>query len=160
MKEKKSEEPIKVTDKRIFTADGDIKEEFRGTIAPADPALASRPAEPPAAPRTEPPPAAPPPPTEEKQDRRKMRDKAESPGTPFSSLVELFVGNAYMALGLLPDQYGQRGRLDLRAAKEMIDILGVLQEKTKGNLTEDEADHLETFLGELKLHYVRQNKGL
>lgn len=154
---------MKVTDKRIFTADGEIKEEFRDTIAPADPAAAARSAQQ----QTPPPPSTAQAPAassqtaaDEKHDRRKMRDKAESPGTPFSSLVELFVGNAYMALGLLPDQHGQRGRVDIRAAKEMIDILGVLQEKTKGNLTEDEIDHLETFLGELKLHYVRQNKGL
>lgn len=149
-KESKSDEPLKVTDKRIFTADGELKEEFRETVKPADPASAVNrpPAEPPPAPpepKREQPPAA--------DNRRRAR--GEMPDTPFATLVQMLGLNAYMSLGLTGNPTGQRGPVDLVGAQQMIDMLSMLQEKTKGNLTEEETDFLSTFVGELKLAFVR-----
>jgi len=158
-------EQIKVTDKRIFTPEGDIREEFRGDIKPADPSVA-RPAAPP-------PPAAAEkkPPQEERRtrtegpppggDRRKtMADKAQNPGTAFSDFVEPLIAQAYMSLGMLRNPYQPKPTVDAVAARQMIEILTMLKEKTEGNLTPDEDDFLATHLGELKLAFVQRTKSI
>lgn len=48
----------------------------------------------------------------------------------------------------------QPGQVDLVAAEQMIDILGLLEEKTRGNLTADEKQLLETVLYELRIRFV------
>lgn len=164
-------EQIKVTDKRIFTSDGDIREEFRGEIKPSDPS--ARPAERPAPRPTETAPAAAQPQqprTNEHTDRRApgsgdrrgrtMADRAANPGTPFTNFLEPLVAQAYMSLGMLPNPYQQQAKPDIGSARQMIDILSLLQEKTAGNLTPDEEEFLTTYLGELKLAYVKITKNL
>ena len=125
-------EHLKVTDKRIFTAEGEIREEFREQITPADPA------------RTPPATAAPPTPespraqsrAEAENDRRRsVADKAASPGTPFANFIEPLIAQAYMSLGMLPNPYAPQAKPDVAAARQMIDILTLLKEKTAGNLT-------------------------
>ncbi len=157
-------EAIKVTDKRIFTPEGDIREEFRKEIKPADPnAPRPKPAAPPPPPdKSAPRPAATrtagPPPGGER--RRTLADKAQNPGTPFTNFVEPLIAQAYMSLGMLRNPYQPKPVIDTNAAREMIEILGVLQEKTAGNLTPDEDDFLTTHLGELKLAFVQRTKTL
>lgn len=151
-KETRRNEPIKVTDKRIFTSEGDIREEFRSSVTPADPAA------PRAAPPTEPSPTPEASPEGPKPDKKKLRDKATNPGTPFTNFIESLVVNAYMSLGMLRNPYG--APVDLEAARQMIEILAMLGEKTKGNLTEDEGDFLAAHVGELKLAYVQIGKGI
>jgi len=146
---KNNNEPLKVTDKRLFTSEGELKEEFRGTVTPADPEKRA---------------AAPPPPppsateSREAEKKKKLRDKAANPGTPFASFVESLIIQGYMSLGRLKSPYHPQGNIDLQAARQMIDIINMLSEKTKGNLTEDESDFLMTHLGELKLAFVQRNK--
>lgn len=164
-------EQIKVTDKRIFTADGEIREEFRRDIKPADPAAtpAEKPA--PARPAEAKKPAAP----QQQQQahspdntdrrgggdrRRTMADRAANPGTPFTNFLEPLIAQAYMSLGMLPNPYQQQAKPDVGSARQMIDILSLLQEKTGGNLTPDEEEFLSTYLGELKLAYVKITKNL
>jgi hypothetical protein len=65
-----------------------------------------------------------------------------------------------MSLGMLPNPYQAQARVDVAAARQMIDILGLLQEKTTNNLTPDEEDFLTTHLGELKLAYVKRTKSI
>ena len=158
-----SKDHLKVTDKRIFTPEGDIREEFRKEIKPADPnaarptaAAAPPPAEKPAS-KSAPRPAGPPPGGER---RRTLADKAQNPGTPFTNFVEPLIAQAYMSLGMLRNPYQPKPVIDTNAAREMIEILGVLQEKTAGNLTPDEDDFLTTHLGELKLAFVQRTKTL
>jgi hypothetical protein len=166
-------EQIKVTDKRIFTADGQIREEFRGDIKPADPA--AKPVEkPPAAGPAEQKKAAPAPQQPQQQaradntdrragggDRRRtMADRAANPGTPFTNFLEPLIAQAYMSLGMLPNPYQQQTKPDVGSARQMIDILSLLQEKTANNLTPDEDEFLKTYLGELKLAYVKITKNL
>lgn len=171
-KEKQAQkEQIKVTDKRIFTADGEIREEFRGDIKPADPS--APPVVKPAPVATEPrSPLAAQPATKGQPDasergaaggerrRSKMADRAANPGTPFTNFVEPLIAQAYMSLGMLPNPYQQGAKADVGSARQMIDILTLLHEKTRGNLTPDEEEFLDTYLGELKLAFVKITKNL
>src|SRR5262245_22153979 len=108
---------LKVTDKRIFTPEGDIREEFRGEINPADPQAAKpaepQPAERPAQERREKN-AGPPP----EGDRRKsMAEKAENPGTPFADFVQQLIAQAYMFLGMLRSPHTPKPVVDVAAAR-------------------------------------------
>ena len=155
----RQKEHLKVTDKRIFTADGEIREEFRNEITPSDPAAAP----PPSAP--DPAPAAAETRQHQQRDaandrRRSVAEKAASPGTPFANFIEPLIAQAYMSLGMLPNPYAPQTKPDVAAAKQMIDILTLLQEKTAGNLTPDEDDFLSTHIGELKLAYVKRTKNI
>jgi hypothetical protein len=153
-------EQLKVTDKRIFTADGDIREEFRKEIKPAEPAMkpAEAPSSRPPDPKAEQPKQADTPPGNER--RRTLGDKATNPGTPFTNFLEQLIAQGYMSLGMLPNPYQAQARVDVAAARQMIDILGLLHEKTANNLTPDEEDFLTTHLGELKLAYVKRTKSI
>ena len=158
-------EQIKVTDKRIFTADGEVREEFKTEIRPAEPS--ARPAEHQSARQPERPPAAaqsPKPPVEGsptgQERRRTLADKAANPGTPFSNFVEPLIAQAYMSLGMLRNPYQPQAKIDPAAARQMIEIITLLSDKTKGNLTPEEDDFLSTHLGELKLAYVQRTKSI
>jgi hypothetical protein len=154
-------EQLKVTDKRIFTADGDIREEFRKEIKPAEPVM--KPAEAPSQRPAEPKPQQPKPSEAQPggHERRKtLGDKATNPGTPFTNFLEQLIAQGYMSLGMLPNPYQAQARVDVAAARQMIDILSLLQEKTANNLTPDEEDFLSTHLGELKLAYVKRTKSI
>ena len=161
-------EQIKVTDKRIFTPEGNIREEFQKEIKPSEPSF-TRPAAPPPPPTQEK--AAPNPPQEERRKnidgpppggerRRTLADKAQNPGTAFSDFVEPLIAQAYMSLGMLRNPYQPKPTVDAGAARQMIEILTMLKEKTAGNLTPDEDDFLATHLGELKLAFVQRTKSL
>ena len=168
----KPKSEIKVTDKRIFTAEGEIREEFREEIKPGDP-FAAKPAAPAAEKPAEKPAAKPeakpaerrqtenpqPPPGGERRNKS-IADKALNPGTPFADFVEPLIAQAYMSLGMLRDPYGQKPKVDAGAARQMIEILTMLKEKTAGNLTPDEDDFLSTHLGELKLAFVQRTKSI
>jgi hypothetical protein len=164
-------EQIKVTDKRIFTSDGEIREEFRGEIKPADPS--AKPIEKPAPRPAETRPSAAQPQQPDAGDHadrrapgsgdrrgRTMADRAANPGTPFTNFLEPLIAQAYMSLGMLPNPYQQQTKADVGSARQMIDILSLLQEKTAGNLTPDEEEFLTTYLGELKLAFVKITKNL
>jgi hypothetical protein len=157
-------EQIKVTDKRIFTAEGEIREEFREQIKPADPA--ARPIETPAPAAPEPKNPEPKPDPADRRGtggtdrRRSMAEHAGNPGTPFTNFLEPLIAQAFMNLGMLPNPFQQQTKADIGAARQMIDILSLLQQKTAGNLTPDEEEYLNTYLGELKLNYVKISKNL
>ena len=161
-------EQIKVTDKRIFTPEGDLREEFQKEIKPSEPSF-TRPAAPPPPPTHEKASASPlqeerrksvdgPPPGGDR--RRTLADKAQNPGTAFSDFVEPLIAQAYMSLGMLRNPYQPKPTVDAGAARQMIEILTMLKEKTAGNLTPDEDDFLATHLGELKLAFVQRTKSI
>jgi hypothetical protein len=161
--DRQSNKELKVTDKRIFTSEGELRDEFRDQIHPSDPA-AFTPAAPPAAepaPAQEPPPASPASPAAEPPaGQRDQKEKGENPGTPFTMFLETLIVQAYMSLGMIKDPYNPGGRTNPAAARQMIDILALLQEKTAGNLQPEEYDFLTTHLGELKLAYVQRTKSI
>jgi hypothetical protein len=159
----KPKSEIKVTDKRIFTAEGEIREEFRQDIKAGDP-FAAKPAAPAAAPTEAPAERRqtpnPEPPAGGERRNKSIADKAQNPGTPFADFVEPLIAQAYVSLGMLRDPYGQKPKIDVAAARQMIEMVTMLRDKTAGNLTPDEDDFLATHLGELKLAFVQRTKSL
>lgn len=65
---------------------------------------------------------------------------------------------ALVHLGDLPDPVSHQVQADLGAAREMIDILGLLQEKTRGNLDEAESQLLNGLLYDLRLRFVERRR--
>jgi len=75
-----------------------------------------------------------------------------------ANLILSFAGSAQISLGVSPNPLTQKVEKDLRQAKQMIDLLGLLSEKTKGNLSLEEAQLLEVILTDLRLRFVEEKK--
>ena len=92
----------------------------------------------------------------EKETEQKARREPLPQGN-FAALVSMLVTQALFALGLLQveGEKGQKKEPDLDVAKYNIDMLETLQEKTKGNLTEEEKKVLENTLEEVRMAYVK-----
>ena len=91
--------------------------------------------------------------------REAADSSASRPGRPqdasiFSDLVVQLATQAAMYLGLVTDPLGPQFPTDLRAARQMIDIISMLKEKTAGNLTPDEGVLLERVLTDLRMQFV------
>jgi hypothetical protein len=71
----------------------------------------------------------------------------------------MLYGDAMANLGQAPDPATGRPHLDLDQARFAIDLLGMLQEKTRGNRTPDESAVLEEMLTALRMGYVRLSQG-
>lgn len=85
----------------------------------------------------------------------KEGEGASSLGVPrFLDLVQSLQMGAMVGLGLLQGPDGKRPPVDLPAAKDAIDLLGILQEKTKGNLTKEEEEVLREGLYHLRMGYM------
>ena len=76
----------------------------------------------------------------------------------FLQLVMMFQGMALQNLGKVMNPVTNQIERDLEQAKNMIDILGMLDEKTKGNLNDNEQTLLEHALFELRMNYVDEIK--
>lgn len=131
---------FKVVDRRSFTSEGkrvpgqDEKEEERHEPASSVP------------PRPQAAPPAEPEPVEEEASER------------FAMLVSYLSTTAMFQLGLLPGPGGEYIPADLANASRTIDLLEVLQEKTRGNLTSQESKLLEDVLYELRMTYLEIQK--
>jgi len=89
------------------------------------------------------------------------RRASELPRIDFSTFVLSLGASALMHLGLTPDPSGEAGRpgeSDLPLARQAIDTLEMIQEKTRGNLEEDESKLLQSLLYELRMQFVRIEK--
>ena len=73
----------------------------------------------------------------------------------FSTLILSLASSATMSLGLAPNPTTQKVEKDLKLAKFNIDLLLTLQEKTKGNLSEEETQFLDKVINDLKLKFVQ-----
>jgi hypothetical protein len=82
----------------------------------------------------------------------------EPEGSGFETLVSYLSTTAMFQLGVLPGPSGERIPSDMVSARRTIDLLEVLQEKTRGNLTPAESRFLEEVLYELRLSYVEVEK--
>lgn len=78
----------------------------------------------------------------------------------FENLVRMIGSNAAMVLGAYADPNTGQPMLDPDAARELIDMLDALQQKTKGNLAPEENDMLVDLLGKLKLTYLEISKAM
>lgn len=95
---------------------------------------------------------------QEKAEKKKPdKDKDERAALPegnFAALISVLTTQALFALGVLKIE-GQEREPDLEMAKYNIDMLETLEEKTKGNLTEEEKKVLENTLNQIRMAYVK-----
>jgi uncharacterized protein DUF1844 len=162
---------MKVTDKRMFTPEGELREEYRFLNEKStSPAAPETPSVPPAAPggeaRTEPPPPSRPP----REAPRGFAEpdaaaRVELPGMPpelggpsFFDLVAILAEPVPIYLGDAPLPDGQDAT-NLEMARLHIDLLDILRQKTAGNLTAQEAAFLEDLLYRLRVRYVQKQRG-
>jgi hypothetical protein len=143
----KQEEAFRVIDRRPFTAEGELrKEAVEEEEREAKREAARRPPAPPAE-AAKPPVAAPP---------------AEAPNRSpaFENLIRMLGSNAAMVLGAYADPRTGQPVIDPEAAREFIDMLDALHEKTKGNLAPEEDSLLLDLLGKLKMTYLEVNQAV
>jgi hypothetical protein len=183
MPEKRREESsFTVTDRRLFTPDCELRSDVTEEISPPKP-VASAPQE--SAP-TSPQPAAtdvsspedrdmPTPPSSAEQEaqaaayKKSAKDldtQVELSGhsvKDFEITFERFLASLYMTarlqLGLMRQQ-GAKPQVDIIGARQSIDTLSLISEKTKGNLTPAEANFLQNSLYELRMAYVEVTNAL
>ena len=88
---------------------------------------------------------------------------AEEPKAPreidFTTFCVSLASSAFVHLGDLPHPESQETAPNLVLAKQTIDLLGMLQAKTRGNLSDEEAKLLEHLLADLRLRYVARSTG-
>ncbi len=82
-------------------------------------------------------------------------DEGELPPADFRALVATLASQAMMGLGAYADPQSGRAVIDIQGAQFAIDLLGVIEEKTKGNLTAEEAKELSEILGQLRTRFVQ-----
>ena len=95
---------------------------------------------------------------EEVEKKEEPRDEAERPPLPevnFNSLIFSLSSSALLHLGEIADPQSGEKRKDVALAKHTIDTIAMLQEKTQGNLTEEEEKFLESILTDLRWRYVK-----
>ena len=132
------EEGFKITDRRLFTPEGERRPEVQET--------AQEPPPPPPAPDSRPQPEQGPPP--------ELGERTGHEPVSFEHLVMSLATTAMFQLGLVKNPQEENPRVDLPAAKETIDLLEILQQKTKGNLTPAEENLLTGSLYELHMVFV------
>jgi hypothetical protein len=145
--EHKSEDSFRVIDRRLFTEEGELRKEIVEEEAREAVKEAAVAKETPAA-------AAPAPPADVPAVDPPKRSAA------FENLIRMLGSNAAMVLGAYADPRTGQPMLDPDAARELIDMLDALHEKTKGNLAPEEDSILLDLLGKLKLTYLEVNQAL
>jgi hypothetical protein len=103
-------------------------------------------------------PASPPVQTSKPVAKEVEEEDLELPPASFETLVSMLVTQTLAALGQIPLGDEQRPVVMLNHAKHYIDMLGMLEEKTKGNLSSAEANMLSHLLHELRMVFVSVKK--
>src|SRR5262249_12402496 len=152
-KEDKQEEvTFKVADRRKFNPDGSLKEGV--TLEPAKPEEpVTGKADTISAPKkTEPE-------KEAAADNIPQEEDDEIPGADdpasFINFLSTLATNAAAALGAVPHPATGKRTLDLDTGKYWLDVLGMLRDKTKGNLHKEESRLLDGLLADLRMQYVQ-----
>ena len=130
-----------IKDRRRFTEEGEAKKEAQPEEQAEKPESISR---------------------EEVKDREKMGEEGTEdmpfPEVNFSTFIFSLNTSALLHLGEIPDPATGRQQEDLPMAKQTIDLIAMLQEKTQGNLSPDEDNLLKHILYDLRLRYVQKSK--
>jgi len=98
-------------------------------------------------------------PGEKGGESRGREEELPLPEINFSSFLLSLSTSALMHLGEVPDPVAHKIDKNLPLAKQSIDMLGMLKEKTRGNLTSDEEKLLDHLLADLRWRYIREAKG-
>jgi hypothetical protein len=90
-------------------------------------------------------------------------ERTRGPGQPlpevdFNALILSLSSSVMMHLGVLPNPVSHETVADLPLAKQTIDIIALLEQKTRGNLTKDEKQFVEAVLYDLRMKYVEVNR--
>jgi hypothetical protein len=171
----KKQETFTITDRRLFTSDGELREEVTEEEVPTSQVAPQPvPAAKAAAAVTD---AAPVPPAPTAVEQQEQADAYRKSAKELDTRVELsghsakelemtferFMASLYMTamlqLGLMREEGGQP-RVDLIGARQTIDTLSLISEKTKGNLTSAEETFLQNCLYELRMAYVEVTNAL
>ncbi len=91
----------------------------------------------------------------EAENQEQAQDERQLPEADFSGLVSMLTTQAFFAMGLIKTEQDQEPQIDLAMAKFNIDMLGTIEEKTKGNITDDENKLLQGALHQLRITYVK-----
>jgi hypothetical protein len=155
---------FKITDRRLFNSDGSPREltpEEQAAAESTSAAAAKESQQSAAAPE---PVSAPVEPTsQEKIDQASASDdedfaEADIPGAhdpaSFVNFAMSIASNAASALGMMEHPVTGKREMDLELGKHWIDVLGMLQQKTRGNLTAPEAKIIEGWLADLRMQFV------
>jgi len=136
MEDPESNEGFTVKDKRRFTTEGASKDEPR----PEEQVKET--------------------PQEEAEAKEEPTAGPQPPPRPmdFATLILSLANTALFQLGLIRSSESEEVRKDLPAARQTIDLIALLEEKTKGNLTEQEAKILKETLFQLRLAFVEVSK--
>lgn len=149
MSDHKQEETFRVIDRRPFTAEGELRKEVvrEEEEREAKREAAKIPAPPAEAPDT---------------NAAQAPAPAEIPERlpAFENLIRMLGSNAAMVLGAYADPRTGQPVIDPEAARELIDMLDALHEKTKGNLAPEEDTLLLDLLGKLKMTYLEINQAV
>jgi hypothetical protein len=143
--EEEKSKGFKVEDRRRFSAEGELKPEHRGAEA------------------TPPPPGSPPPPNAAaaavQPTAAEPQEAAAAPDEiTFATFVVGLSTQALMHLGEIRDPQDEGAGVNLVAAQQLIDIVGMLKDKTRGNLDRDEDALIDAILFELRMKYVERSR--
>ena len=152
---------FKVTDRRLFNADGSPRElspeetvEIKAETKP-EPIGTSQPSASPAETQaTAPAQSA----SAAEQSHPETEDEIEIPGAEdpasFANFLMSIASNAASSLGMMEHPVTHKRDVDLELGKHWIDVLGMLQDKTRNNLSSQEKQILEGLLADLRMQYV------
>lgn len=87
-----------------------------------------------------------------------MNMQSQSRSLDFTTFVLSISSAAFMGLGLAPRPDTNKPEIDLELAKQNIDLLELMKEKTKGNLSQEEEKLLDSMLFETRLRFVETQK--
>ena len=141
MEEEKGDKGFKVTDRRIFTTEEE-KEEASG--AEESQAKDEKPSSPEG---------------EKVSEKKEKIEEIPLPEINFSTFVVSLSHSVMLHLGELADPVTNKVEKNLPLAKQTIDILGMLKEKTEGNLKEEEKGLIQNILTELRMRFVKEASG-
>jgi len=130
-----------IKDRRRFTEEGEPKEEARPEEQAEEPKLTTQKAS---------------------EDREKVEEEVTQempfPEINFSTFIFSLNTSALLHLGEIPDPATGKQQEDLAMAKQTIDLIAMLQEKTQGNLAPDEENLVKHILYDLRLRYVQKTR--
>ena len=94
---------------------------------------------------------------EEVSDRQEEQARGPLPQVTLATFIFSLSSSALVHLGEIPEPETNRTLVDLPIAKQIIDTLGMLQEKTRGNLDQDEERLLKSVLYDLRMRYIQKS---
>jgi hypothetical protein len=137
------DEGFRVVDRRLFTPEGELREEVREQIEQQQAAAQAKKES-----------------TQTAGQQQAVTGERPRRSPAFESLIELVVQNAQALMGGMADPRTGQPLVDLVGAREMIDMLDALREKTRGRLAPEEEQLLLSVTGTLKMQYLQLSEAV